>query len=749
MDQITKRKSDSVFIIGEDNLEQLHQLHSEFTSVGYQNILITNCIGYYMDSYRLKRFANKYPFMVVDCYGNYGKHIYFDTKDNRITTMVFSAEISKSYVVKKLFLMASSEFHRSYSIDLTTNSSYSKTVTKNCEDAYDYLKGGNSCVAILLEVDGCKLKVFMKDSNIRYIEQQLVLNHIKSHLGMTTERLKEIGVILLGEGVYYDACQEVVNSNELAEKVTILQPLSSPCYSLLASNVNPIPLDKGTRNSIHSIIQSFGTNSSSLASSYSWKEDMNEYDNVEYQEDFIMGNGRRFCSLTHKDLPFCVELRGVFNNRNWLHSESTPFEERIPAISLSEMIEYKNDENVISMHTTDDSGTSYNRSLRQSFEWTEEPVGELVYTSCYYNEQLIYQGWTNKKGMEIGTFYDLSLNQISVIVNKKVVYQRDDWIEKMNLVDSVQWKCYRYHNALCIENGSSSIRSDRIGNIDVVSNKKKVSLGFHSVVSYPDTQPEGRLSVNMDEMMKGVLTNKKNDIKEKGYEEWIEESSQWDDLDGDFLENAWIQSTSHLFEDNEEEDDDLIASGIENSFNSLLQSAEELVPKGLLTSIPDRWLLFEKAAQPKEECTDLETFDLHLEVSDDITHLEGFRFETMDSPNKGRLVSSSGEMVFCGSVNNNKLNGIGSWFYKNGGKCYEGEFQDNLKHGKGKLYFPNGTLRYDGEWKMDIMEGNGRLYRPVHLQYSNSDVRKFIIEHGANSENLSFARGFDFYSLGE
>lgn len=140
---------------------------------------------------------------------------------------------------------------------------------------------------------------------------------------------------------------------------------------------------------------------------------------------------------------------------------------------------------------------------------------------------------------------------------------------------------------------------------------------------------------------------------------------------------------------------------------------------------------------------------MHLEVSDDITHLEGFRFETMDSPNKGRLVSSSGEMVFCGSVNNNKLNGIGSWFYKNGGKCYEGEFQDNLKHGKGKLYFPNGTLRYDGEWKMDIMEGNGRLYRPVHLQYSNSDVRKFIIEHGANSENLSFARGFDFYSLGE
>ncbi len=46
---------------------------------------------------------------------------------------------------------------------------------------------------------------------------------------------------------------------------------------------------------------------------------------------------------------------------------------------------------------------------------------------------------------------------------------------------------------------------------------------------------------------------------------------------------------------------------------------------------------------------------------------------------------------------NNKKNGMGRLYYKDGG-YYEGEWKDNLLHGYGKLYFKDNRIAYEGHW---------------------------------------------------
>ena len=106
-------------------------------------------------------------------------------------------------------------------------------------------------------------------------------------------------------------------------------------------------------------------------------------------------------------------------------------------------------------------------------------------------------------------------------------------------------------------------------------------------------------------------------------------------------------------------------------------------------------------------------------------------------------------MVYLGGMKNDQLEGEGVLYYTNGGKLFEGSFCRNRWNGMGTWYFPNGTLHYKGMWKDGEMDGEGMLYRPVNIEYSNSDFRRYVRQTGEKNPHLSFARGFNPFTIGE
>ena len=64
---------------------------------------------------------------------------------------------------------------------------------------------------------------------------------------------------------------------------------------------------------------------------------------------------------------------------------------------------------------------------------------------------------------------------------------------------------------------------------------------------------------------------------------------------------------------------------------------------------------------------------------------------------------------YIGEVCNNKRNGKGIVYYKNGNIKYEGDFINDKYEGEGKYIWEDGNY-YIGQWKSNLRNGNGILY---------------------------------------
>ena len=137
-----------------------------------------------------------------------------------------------------------------------------------------------------------------------------------------------------------------------------------------------------------------------------------------------------------------------------------------------------------------------------------------------------------------------------------------------------------------------------------------------------------------------------------------------------------------------------------------------------------------------------------LTVGSRVSEIPTWRVEKVDVE-KYRITSKEGDMVYLGGMKNDQLEGEGVLYYKNGGKLFEGSFCRNRWNGMGMWFFPNGTLHYKGMWKDGEMDGEGMLYRPVNIEYSNSDFRRYVRQTGEKNPHLSFARGFNPFTIGE
>ena len=115
------------------------------------------------------------------------------------------------------------------------------------------------------------------------------------------------------------------------------------------------------------------------------------------------------------------------------------------------------------------------------------------------------------------------------------------------------------------------------------------------------------------------------------------------------------------------------------------------------------------------------------------------QFENGKRHGQGTFNYASGDK-YEGSFKFNKIDGKGSFYYANGDK-YIGTFKNNRKSGLGTLFFANGT-KYKGEFENDLINGKGTFYDKDGKNYEGRFINGYyysddeFIEDQFNTENL-------------
>ena len=215
----------------------------------------------------------------------------------------------------------------------------------------------------------------------------------------------------------------------------------------------------------------------------------------------------------------------------------------------------------------------------------------------------------------------------------------------------------------------------------------------------------------------------------------VQEESENDSSDEEALETAWVATVDKQFAMMECEE------VIEEP--SIQQLFEEMVGVNSTRFTFETPFLFHKS----HDFYFLHNwFDGSVSPPDFIKQLSIVYEKKNERFMEGRMYFRNERIVYEGEFKDNKFNGRGILYYPNGNKAYEGMFRNNRPHGHCISYFSNECLEYDGNWKDGVKDGEGCQYRKVNLQYCNSAYRQYLTEKAGDS-NLSFAKGFDPYSI--
>ena len=112
-------------------------------------------------------------------------------------------------------------------------------------------------------------------------------------------------------------------------------------------------------------------------------------------------------------------------------------------------------------------------------------------------------------------------------------------------------------------------------------------------------------------------------------------------------------------------------------------------------------------------------------------------------------------LKYCGELKNNKANGKGILYFKNGNIEYDGEFKDHKRKGKGIGYYPNGNKIYEGEWKDNLPNGHGIGYHTNGnkkydgaLKYNYYNGKGTLYDENGNKEYEGELKDFKFNGKG-
>lgn len=737
-------KSYRMVLLYEGDIFKPLQLKDYFIQVGYSLVSLQSCLWYHLEPKRVMRFHPDSLFIIIDCVGSYAKHIYFWTQGPSISTSVHETSIQQSIIIRKLIAMAANEYMKCFNINVNSNEQLLVDLQRVCTETYHNIKNGAEKSPILLTVNKQPYRILVKKSTITCIEQQLVLNHIRSQLGLQKERLKELSVVLTGKGLYYDTCCEVLSTNMVAERVVRVQPAPTPSFKKLAEpsafKTLSIKFNKGKMHRFRCSLVTF--DDPMYTSTLYEKPVLSRV----FQTTVREKEKKVEVEISHQNLsPFAVKLVADKKTyRSWKANSllSVP-DDKYP---LKEQLENERI-NYIQLYYSYKPMIHCGRSLCTNECWHSHLINNQPYLTHYSNQQLDYQEYSLSTSTHATHYLG---EDIYTYVDQAILQHENTWIQDLYKNNDSYIRLYKHFHAIRYSGKEIALMMDESGNMDVITKDRvPIQLGYKPALSYPEQCPS-------EAELAALHTVEEPDVKEdnlrNGEEESLKESSEepfeepfeaWKDLDGDLIESSWVHTVHHLFHSNQ----CVSRDQVQQSLDMLITSAKSIVPKRFLSSYPDEAVLFETPEVVKEERTSC-TFNLTLSKSDTLSSLNGYTVQ-MEGTNEGKLFTSKGELVYQGEIANNKLNGKGIWYYSNGGKCYEGDFRENLRHGRGKSFNENGTLQYDGEWRHDQMNGQGRLFKPVNLKHATKDVREYILKHGYNDENLSFARQFDLYSIGE
>ncbi len=100
----------------------------------------------------------------------------------------------------------------------------------------------------------------------------------------------------------------------------------------------------------------------------------------------------------------------------------------------------------------------------------------------------------------------------------------------------------------------------------------------------------------------------------------------------------------------------------------------------------------------------------------------------------GTLLNRNGVMVYKGDFAANFYEGDGTSYYENGVPEYIGQFSSNLFNGEGNKYYTDGTLQYSGLFENGEFAGEGEYYdRDGVLRYSGN-----FLEGSFHGEGVSY-----------
>ncbi len=116
---------------------------------------------------------------------------------------------------------------------------------------------------------------------------------------------------------------------------------------------------------------------------------------------------------------------------------------------------------------------------------------------------------------------------------------------------------------------------------------------------------------------------------------------------------------------------------------------------------------------------------------------ETFDYDDMsvkDYTGIANIRSSTGEVVYTGSIEAGVAQGMGTLLNRDGIKVYEGEFAANVYEGEGVSYYENGTAEYVGQFSNNLFNGEGNKY------YSDG-----ILQYSGNFQDGQFSGEGEFY----
>lgn len=114
----------------------------------------------------------------------------------------------------------------------------------------------------------------------------------------------------------------------------------------------------------------------------------------------------------------------------------------------------------------------------------------------------------------------------------------------------------------------------------------------------------------------------------------------------------------------------------------------------------------------------------------------------------GKYYYDNGNLLYEGSLKNDKFDGRGKYFYKNGNIMYDGNFREDTYFGKGKYFSQNGKLLYDGYFKDNEIKRGKKFYPDGTVMYDGNfkdyefhGSGKLFHENGRLRYEGNFAKG--------